>query len=35
MRTVAKRLVMFGYCHGWIAAGAVEVAFRVMRLQGA
>ena len=35
MRTAVKRLVMLGYCHGWLAAGVVEAAFRVFGLKGA
>lgn len=35
MRSAVKRLVMWGYCHGWVAAGVVEAMFRLFGLKGA
>lgn len=35
MRTVIKRLVMFGYCHGWFADAVVERLFAVFNLSEA
>jgi hypothetical protein len=35
MRMGIKRLLMFGYCHGWIAAETVTAAFQLLRLRGA
>jgi hypothetical protein len=33
MRTYIKRAVMFAYCHGWLPAWAVRLAFFAFRLR--
>lgn len=33
-RTMAKRVLLGGYCHGWIPAFVVTAGFRLLRLRG-
>ena len=35
MRTGLKRLLVRGYCHGWIRAEVVAVGFWLFQLKGA
>lgn len=35
MRSLVKRALIAGYCHGAVPAWAVSMAFRLFRLKGA
>jgi hypothetical protein len=35
MRSGMKRLLVRGYCHGWLSAATVTWVFKRFRLQGA
>jgi len=35
MRTTLKRLLVWAYCRGWVAARVVAVSFRMFDLRGA